>query len=543
MSGTSNIEHRTPNAERRTKSGGSVMASPAKGQLFVPTITGAAKRVKLADWYWNEIKEGGFLHEYLADEKRRMPGSIRTIARIMDGFQQNNKSDFRRLAAVPARLYHRWKGEDEHFFEDDNNLRALKRDNPDLPVYVGARQMPTSRFRKSYGEIKGRSQTVSAAILGNSQCGYSGNAEHRTPNIERRREEELRTSTFKSVIDRIAGYMAEADGLSVEDMAIAVAKINFFVRLGWLHYWWPETMSIEQRSFRPAYDGSAVVATNEVFFPADCQYYQALQNSTGQVPANLVNGGYVANAPYWALSQGSYAGDDWAANTVYVSTGDAISIVRNPGDGLFYQCIVGHTSDDTFNPANWGVLTPFTRSIDYEQANKTALGLVRFVWPRDPRVNRGDIPQEFALREDYVQVYGCVNAPWLEFQGRAPEFTNLIYDDSLSYGAGVTRYDDTTGDCWTTLVSVAAGESPTSAPAKWSKVQMPYVLAEYVAQSAYAMMTDREQETPENFSIQNTAGYPLLLVEIDNIERKQGQTRQLNVKRGMSGVAMTPYSF
>jgi len=184
-----NIEHRTSNAERRT-SKGTAGGTPAARSLFIPTLTGAAKRVKLGDWYWKEIKEGGFLFEYLASEKRHMPSRIRTIARVMDGFQQNNKSDFRRLAAVPARLYHRWKGEDENFFEDDNNLRALKRDNPDLPIYVGARQMPTSRFRKSYGEIKSQARTAGdlvqspkSKVQGPGDGGTS-NIEHPTSDIE-----------------------------------------------------------------------------------------------------------------------------------------------------------------------------------------------------------------------------------------------------------------------------------------------------------------------------------------------------------------------
>lgn len=146
-------KHRTPNAERRTPN------VPAAPRLFIPTLTGARERVKLAEWYWKEIKEGGFLCEYLADEKRRTPAAIRRVARVMSGFQQNNKSDFRRIATIPARLVHRWKAEDAHFFDDDNNLRSLKRDNPDLPIYVGAKRVKGTRFK--YGE-------------------------HRTSNIERR---------------------------------------------------------------------------------------------------------------------------------------------------------------------------------------------------------------------------------------------------------------------------------------------------------------------------------------------------------------------
>lgn len=113
--------------------------------LFIPTVTGARNRVKMADWYWKEIKEGGFLCEYLASEKRTMPRLVRRVARVMDGFQQNNKSDFRRLAAIPARVYHRWKQEDEHFFDDDNNLRSLKRDNEELAIYVGPKRVRGER--------------------------------------------------------------------------------------------------------------------------------------------------------------------------------------------------------------------------------------------------------------------------------------------------------------------------------------------------------------------------------------------------------------
>lgn len=113
-------------------------------RVWIPTITGA--RLHLRDWWWREIKEGGFLHRYLHAEKARTPGMIRTAARLMDGFTQNPRSDFRRLATIPARLYHRWKAEDEAFFDDDDNLRSLKRDNPDLPVYVGPKRVKGRRY-------------------------------------------------------------------------------------------------------------------------------------------------------------------------------------------------------------------------------------------------------------------------------------------------------------------------------------------------------------------------------------------------------------
>jgi hypothetical protein len=88
------------------------------------------------EWLWRELREGGRLHEYLAREKSTSGRRLRNVARRMDGFQQNNCSDLRLLAAVPAREYHRWKKEDQHFWEDDANLRSLRRDNTEACIYV-----------------------------------------------------------------------------------------------------------------------------------------------------------------------------------------------------------------------------------------------------------------------------------------------------------------------------------------------------------------------------------------------------------------------
>jgi len=121
---------------------------PAHG-LFLPTLTGKANCIQ--EWFWRELKDGGQLHAYFQREKAALPRAMRLAARLMHGFKQNPKSDFVRKASLPAKLYHRWKTVDEQFFDDDNNLRSLKRDNPDLPIYVEPRQLPSTTQRKSYG--------------------------------------------------------------------------------------------------------------------------------------------------------------------------------------------------------------------------------------------------------------------------------------------------------------------------------------------------------------------------------------------------------
>ena len=88
------------------------------------------------EWMWQELREGGFLDTYLKKEKWEGKQRQRAVARRMQGFKQNFKSDLELKACIPAREFFRWKAEDPDFFRDDKNLRSLKRDNPDMPIYV-----------------------------------------------------------------------------------------------------------------------------------------------------------------------------------------------------------------------------------------------------------------------------------------------------------------------------------------------------------------------------------------------------------------------
>ena len=93
-------------------------------------------KVNSREWLFRELREGGQLHRYLAREKALTEREIRRTARYAHGMRANPKSDFELLASIPARLYHRWRAVDPDFWLDDANLKSLKRDNPDLPVYI-----------------------------------------------------------------------------------------------------------------------------------------------------------------------------------------------------------------------------------------------------------------------------------------------------------------------------------------------------------------------------------------------------------------------
>lgn len=101
-------------------------------QLILPK---PGECVSLPEWYWREMREGGFLQQYLAREKARMGSDIRRTAIACRGFEQNRRSEFKRRASIPAKLFFRWRAVDPHFWEDPANLRSLARDNPELAIW------------------------------------------------------------------------------------------------------------------------------------------------------------------------------------------------------------------------------------------------------------------------------------------------------------------------------------------------------------------------------------------------------------------------
>ena len=121
------------------RAGGTTPRPPRRGaartglKIFVPK---AGAMVGCEDYFWKELREGGYLHSYLARERARTRERYRKVARATAGFQQNNKSDMRVVAHLPLRDFLRWKRTDPDFFKDNKNLKSLKRTNSDHEVKV-----------------------------------------------------------------------------------------------------------------------------------------------------------------------------------------------------------------------------------------------------------------------------------------------------------------------------------------------------------------------------------------------------------------------
>ena len=343
----------------------------------------------------------------------------------------------------------------------------------------------------------------------------------------------MRTITFQSVlygVVRALGYDPARD-LTAARAGTLCEYINQRVIEGWKFDFFPEWTVTEQRLYRAVYaSATAYTATTEVYFYPTTQYYQALQASTGQAPALLQADGvtYYENGAYWALSAATYSASPWQPGIAYGVNSASNQLpyqVQNPNDGLCYQCIAAHTSGSSFDATKWGVLTPLDKYVGYDQTGLTAIGEVKLAARRNPKVrtnNPGYL--DFVPSDNGVQFdWRAPNVVWLQFRRRPPVFTTTLYSSGTAYAAGVTVYDaNGTGDCWTTTATTTAGQSPTSTPAKWSKVQFPAILGNFVKRAALSDAL-RDQKQTDRAAEELTEAYAELQDVQDRELAGQGQ--------------------
>lgn len=220
---------------------------------------------------------------------------------------------------------------------------------------------------------------------------------------------------------------AATDGLQIRSV------IEGRLRQVWQHYWWPETMRIEERAYREDYAAATVYEEgDEVYYPTTGKYY--------------------------------------------VATGDLFS---------------GTVPTDT---GWWAELTDMDPpEIGYTQTGKTAIGQVRSITALDPTGGERLRRLPFLLTGTGVRLLGQ-NVPrtaYLWFQLRPPELRGADFDAALTYAVGDRIYfasgsGANRGDFWECVTATSAGQSPATTAAKWSRVQLPRILIEAVAQGAAA---------------------------------------------------------
>lgn len=340
--------------------------------------------------------------------------------------------------------------------------------------------------------------------------------------------------SYQDVIDRAEGLFHGTRGdLSEMDDRVMNTHFNVWAQQLWEAYFWPEWTIAEQRQFRASwaigttYGAPTAAVAVEIYHVRSGKYFQSLRaGNLGNAPADS-NG--IENSAWWAECQAGYSGDDWITGRAYVATSGSPSIVRNPDDDRYYQCHTAHTAGATFDSTKFGVLTPFRRSIDYDQTGETPIGAVREVYDRDPTIHFESANQiDFRLR-DKIYVAGSQARVWVELRERPPEWAGDDWSAATTYAVGDQVFSAPHGDFYRSLQAGNTNHAVTDA-IYWERIDVPHVLRDAVAHAICAELLNTD-EKPEAAAVARSKSTRLAEVEFEKISRQQKQARQLPMRR------------
>lgn len=238
----------------------------------------------------------------------------------------------------------------------------------------------------------------------------------------------------------------------------------------WEFHFWPFLGRVEQRFYRPDWNSATTyAATNEVYYPPTGKYYQALQASTNQAPADSSG---ATQTTYWEESSRSYQADTFSATASY-SKGNRVSYADQVYQVFVAGPITGVLPTDN---TQWALLTNFDQYVLYGQPGKTAIGIVAAAWNLNPRTTTRGIELNWNLSDVGVQISSPNAFAWLDYRIRCPKLTGDMFDTTATYASGDQVYfssASTPGNFYTANTATAAGESPDSQPAKWDVIQIP----------------------------------------------------------------------
>jgi hypothetical protein len=145
--------------------------------------------------------------------------------------------------------------------------------------------------------------------------------------------------------------------------------------------------------------------------------------------------------------------------------------------------------------------------------------------------------------ERKIVVSSVVSTGWYLYRIACPVLTGDLYSPSVTYYQGVQVYFDSgsgtgsytpvlgkphAGNFYTCVTTTSAGQNPTSHPALWSKIDIPYIFASFMAWSSAANWFVSEGQVPEAVTIENKAR-EVLDMEYDKFLRQQSQFGRINM--------------
>ena len=216
---------------------------------------------------------------------------------------------------------------------------------------------------------------------------------------------------------------------------------------------------------------------------------------------------YTSNSRYISLADGNTAAltdktkwwkiDHTLAPAAISSTAtySAGNVVFDPSDPLFWFVAIATVpaGTATTEEAYWKGISAtlpseFPLNVTGRSAVATFEGDFLAAYATDPRTTH-KIPQIYTeLTSNGVRVGGNPGFAWMVYRIPRPVISGVPWDATAAYAAGYQVYFQgaTSGDFYDAVAATSAGESPVTAAAKWSKVELPAYFHGFLSRGTYA---------------------------------------------------------
>ena len=147
-----------------------------------------------------------------------------------------------------------------------------------------------------------------------------------------------------------------------------------------------------------------------------------------------------------------------------------------------------------------------------------------------------------------TQVLNFLSDPgtvWAEYRTKRPELSGDLFDSSLAYSVGAQMYFDSGsntgtyvpvagkphyGNFYNCLEATTAGQTPSTHPAKWQIVTIPYLFSSYAARGSYSDWLRSELQI-EAAQVAEAEAERVLADTVDIVLRQQQQTGRINMNK------------